>query len=717
MNKLSMRYDEKRFSKAQNEAIEKAFDTAVEAHEGQFRQSGEPYVIHPIAVAEIVAEWGMDYESIQAALLHDVVEDTDMTVEELAEQFGEKVAELVNGVTKLRLSASPRPAADSVRREASNENLRKLLLASAKDVRVIMVKLADRLHNLRTLGHLNEERRQRIARESLEIFAPLTDRLGMGLLKAEMEDLGFKYALPDEYAELERRVNDIIRKSSKYIESLKRAIHTFVGEAGIRQVTIEGRQKHLYSIYKKLSKVDGDLEKIYDLIAVRIIVPTEADCYQVLGLIHQNYKPLIYRIKDYIAVPKPNGYRSLHTTVFALEGRITEIQIRTPEMHQEAERGLAAHFFYDSQKTSAAYKRGEGVATVPEHLRWVSQLANLRQTVGDGSEFLESARLELFVDRIFVFSPKGDLYELPEGATALDFAFSVHSDIGLKTMGARVNGRMVTLDTKLENRDVVEILTRREPMPNRDWLNFVRTSVAKNRVRSWFRGASRETNMASGRAALEVELRAWGKGRLEELPQRQLAEALDTLHLKSADDMLVAIGEGSLAVGTVLRRLWPDAARPASVPVVKRQESTGKVIFAGDQLPYTLAPCCRPVFPQPLVGYVTRGAGVTVHALGCRNLPNDAERYIQCRWETLVDEDRLVCNLEVTAINRIGLLSDVTGAVAAKRLNIDGLSTEPTAGSKETCVRFVVEVPDLFMLADVMRRLEELPAVKTVRRV
>ncbi len=720
MNKLSIRYDQSRFLPEQIEAIDRALDEAARAHEGQTRSSGEPYLIHPVAVAETVAEWGLDHESIMAALLHDVVEDTDVTLADLREQFGPKVAELVDGVTKIGLSALPsRPGPDSTRREASNENLRKLLLATAKDYRVLIIKLADRLHNLRTLEHLSQERRQRIARESLEVFAPLADRLGMGQLKAEMQDLGFKYAQPEDYARLVQLVKVTTRKSAHYLTLLKHDIREFLKEGGIQDADVGGRQKHLYSIYKKLVKVDGDIDKIYDLIAIRIIVPDVAACYHALGLIHQRYKPLIYRIKDYIAVPKPNGYQSLHTTVFARDGHITEIQIRTPQMHEEAERGLAAHFYYDAHKASGAYARGEGAAKLPAKLRWVTHLTNLHQATDGGPEFLEGARLELFTDRIFVFSPKGDLYDLPEGSTALDFAFVVHSDIGLRTLGAKVNGRMVTLNTRLENRDVVDVVTRREPTPNRDWLLFVRTSVAKNRIRSWFRAASRDTNVASGRTALETELKAWRKLRLEDLSPSQLAQTLESLHYRDLEDMLAAIGEGSLTVAQVIRRLFPDAARPASVPVVRRPITTGRVLVeGGEPLPYTLAPCCQPVFPQPVVGYITRGSGVTVHALGCSNLPNDVERFVGCRWETLAEvPERLLCRLELVAVNRVGLISDITGTIAKRYLNIGHIKSEPTDSPDQACVSFVIEVPDLFVLADVMRHLEQLPGIFSVKRV
>ncbi|HEY2003944.1 MAG TPA: bifunctional (p)ppGpp synthetase/guanosine-3',5'-bis(diphosphate) 3'-pyrophosphohydrolase [Candidatus Saccharimonadia bacterium] len=713
-----MQYEHQRYTDEQNEAIARALEYANTAHNGQRRASGEPYIIHPIAVAETLAEWGLDYEAVMAALLHDVVEDTDATLDQVKDEFGPKVAELVDGVTKMRLSATPRPAAGSARLEASNENLRKLLLATAKDPRVILMKLADRLHNMRTLGYLPPEKRMVIARESLEVYAPLADRLGMGQLKGELEDLGFKYSRPEEYADLERQVRVTAKKAERYLAILKRAIAQHLEDGGVKMLHIEGRQKHYYSIYKKLAKVGGDLDKIYDLIAVRIIVQDVAACYQTLGILHQQYKPLIYRIKDYIAVPKTNGYQSLHTTVFADEGRITEIQIRTPLMHEEAEHGLAAHFFYDLRKTSKDHANRVSQA-VPEKLRWVNKLVDIQQSTASGQEFLDGVKLELFNNRIFAFSPKGDLYDLPDGATPLDFAFSVHSGIGLRAQGAKVNGRMVPLDSKLENRDVVEVVTRREPAPNRDWLGFVVTAQAKNRIRAWFRAESHDANVAQGRAVLEAELSAaWSVRRLEDLPKKALLEAVDALHARTAEDLFALIGEGAVSVNQVIRRLIPDAAKPRDVAVVKRTEPTGRVLVEGEQLPYTMAQCCGPVFPQPLIGYVTRGKGVTVHALGCRNVPHDVERYASCRWETTDRTDEwIVCRVEVKVADRIGLISDVSRTIADRKLNLAGMTTRPDPDQGTSTVSFGVEVPDLFVLADLIRQLERVQGVMQVQRV
>jgi guanosine-3',5'-bis(diphosphate) 3'-pyrophosphohydrolase len=714
VSRLHLKYDTERFTEVENSQISRALVFAQEAHADQKRLSGESYLVHPIAVAQQVAAWGLDGDAIVAALLHDVVEDTDLRLDAIEKEFGSQVAHLVDGLTKL--GALPKPDANSARLELSQENLRKLLLATSRDYRVIMIKLADRLHNLRTLGSLPPAKRTRIARESLAVYAPLADRLGMGELKSEIEDLAFRYAMPDEYNSLLARVDLSTKQSQRYLVRLKRNLNDSLARGGVEVVSIEGRRKHLYSIYKKLAKVEGDLTKIYDLIAIRIIVVDVSACYQALGLIHQQYKPLIYRIKDYIAVPKPNGYQSLHTTVFAEDGHITEIQIRTQEMHNEADKGLAAHFFYDAQKSSSNYGKGKSTIKLPAQLTWVNQLSKLDELAsGEGNEAMQ---FELFADRIFVFSPRGDLYELPEHSTPVDFAFAVHSDVGLRALGAKVNGRMVNLDAKLENRDVVEIMLRREPSPNRDWLGFVQTASARNRIRAWFRAVNRDTNIASARAELEVELKAFGWKRLEDIPKRQLADALDVLHQSSLGDLLATIGEGGMTVTQAIRRLVPDAIRPASVPIVKRAEATGRILVEGTKLPYTLAPCCQPVYPQSIVGYVTRGKGVTIHRLSCPNLPTDSERYAVARWEVSGRTvERLVCRIELHAANRVGLLSDITSLISKRGLNIGSIRSKNDEPSEnESLISFVLEVPDLFVLSEVMHALRRLRGVGIVRR-
>jgi len=716
MSNKRIHLDESRFTPEELTLIKRAQKCASAAHKGQLRKSGEPYITHPVAVAQTVADWGLDAEAIAAALLHDTVEDTDMTIEDVATEFSDSMAALVDGLTKLAIiEKMPQASPESFRLESTNENLRKLLLASSEDLRVLLIKLADRRHNLQTLGYLPPAKRLSIARESLEIYAPLAYRLGMGQLKGEIEDLSFLYSLPDEYAALSKQVGASTKNSERYIVRLRHEIGEILKTGGVETQAIEGRQKQLYSIYKKLSKVDGDINKLYDLIAVRIIVPDVASCYQALGLLHQQFKPLIYRIKDYIAAPKTNGYRSLHTTVFALDGNITEIQIRTPEMHQEAELGLAAHFYYDAQKGTEPYRKGSVIKAMPRALHWVSTLNELRVAGGSQAEFVEDAKFELFSDRIFVFSPKGDLYDLPEGSTPIDFAFAIHSQVGLKTLGAKVNSKLVTLDTKLENRDVVEIMTRRVPSPNRDWLTFVRTPHARNSIRAWFRAASRETNVASGRTLLEPELRAWSFKRIEDIPKPVAAGLFDTLSVKGWDDVLALLGEGSLSVSHVLRRLFPvESGRPANATVITRPAATGRVLVQDEKLPYTLAPCCIPAYPEHIIGYVTRGKGVTVHRRGCNNLPTDSDRLVACQWE--LDKsvtEHILCELELIGLNRVGLLRDVTSSLAKRGVNISGMTSNDLS-SDESTIRFKVEVSDLYELALVLRMLERIAGVRVV---
>ena len=696
--------------------IKRAQSCATSAHKGQLRKSGEPYITHPVAVAQTIADWGLDAEAIAAALLHDTVEDTDMTIEDVTAEFTDSIAGLVDGLTKLAfIEKMPQAGPESGRLESTNENLRKLLLASTEDLRVLLIKLADRRHNLQTLGFLPPAKRLSVARESLEIYAPLAYRLGMGQLKGEIEDLSFRYSLPDDYASLSKQVGVSTKNSERYIVRLRHEVGEILKAGGVEPQSIEGRQKQLYSIYKKLSKVDGDVNKLYDLIAVRIIVPDVASCYQALGLLHQQFKPLIYRIKDYIAAPKTNGYRSLHTTVFALDGNITEIQIRTPEMHEEAELGLAAHFYYDAQKGSTAYRTGSGIKAMPRAMHWVSTLNELRVAGGSQAEFVEDAKFELFSDRIFVFSPKGDLYDLPEGSTPVDFAFAIHSQVGLKTLGAKVNSKLVTLDTRLENRDVVEIMTRREPSPNRDWLAFVRTPHARNNIRAWFRAASREANVASGRIILEPELRAWNFKRIEDIPKTTSARLFDALSVKEWDDVLALVGEGSLTVGQVLRRMFPaESSRPANITVIARPAATGKVLVQDAKLPYSLAPCCVPNYPELIIGYVTRGKGVTVHRQGCHNLPTDSDRLVACQWELDKSvKQHILCELELIGLNRVGLLRDVTSSLAKRGLNISGM-TSNEYNNDESAIRFKVEVSDLYELALVLRMLERISGVRVV---
>lgn len=717
MNSKILRFNLENYGTEGGVLIERALDFATKAHEGQSRKSGWPYITHPTAVAQSLIELDMDAQTIAAALLHDTIEDTSVTIQDLQAIFGTEIAGLVEGVTKTG-QVDHMPSEATARTAASAENIRKLLLAMTKDIRVIIIKLADRTHNLSTLQYLSPEKQQRIARESLEIYAPLADRLGMGALKVQIEDLSFAYLYPGAYGELSKLMASYGRSSQKYLSMLKKQIAGNLSKAGLEVVSIDGRTKHLYSIWRKLQKADGDIEKIYDLIAIRIIVPTESDCYQALGILHQHFKPLIYRIKDYIAVPKPNGYRSLHTTVFAAEGRITEIQIRTPQMHSEAEKGLAAHFYYNSVKGSSNYKKAN-VSAVPSKLGWVNELVDVGQVTGSGQDFVDALKVDLFVDRIFVFSPKGDLYDLPEGATPIDFAFMVHSGLGLKVAGAKVNGRIASLDAPLANRDVVEILTRKNIEPKRAWLTSVKTANARSRIRAWFRKQSYEENFVSGRGLIETELKAWGHAP-SAVSDELWQQAADSLGFKNPGLMQAAVGEGSISAHVVVRRLFPVEDTKPTASVVPESGPRPKpglltVQIAGTHnLPYQLSPCCHPSYPQPIIGYITRGKGITVHSKSCPNLPDDKPRLVSCRWQAASDYHQ-PHNIRIIAQNRLGLLRDVTALVTTEKYNITAIHSYDNEEGTESTIELTVEVPNRDRLVVLMRKLGHIQDVGTVQ--
>ena len=712
-----------RFDSNEKQRILDADSFAEEAHFGQKRKSGKPYITHPRAVATYLIEMGVDADTVIGGLLHDTVEDTEVTVEQLRGRFGEDVATLVDGVTKLGQVDYVESDISKDRHESSVENIRKLLLAMSKDMRVLIIKLADRRHNLKTLKYLAPDDRKRIAMESLEVFAPLADRLGMGALKAEIQDLAFEFAYPDEFKMVKKLVAGNLSAAQDYIEDLKKDIGVLLNKNGIEAISIHGRQKHLFSVFKKLTKAEGDINKIFDLMAIRIIVPEVQDCYQVLGIIHHNYKPLIYRIKDYIAVPKPNGYRSLHTTVFVSNGKIIEIQIRTPEMHKEAEHGMAAHSIYELQKLSKKYSEGDTRAELNvsnRKIEWIQELAGLSASsqVNSTTEMMDNLKIDLFKDRIFVFSPKGDLYDLPEGATPLDFAFAVHTDVGLKTHGARVNGRISPLDRPLENRDVVEIITRKQASPNRQWLNVVKTASARSKIKAWFRQASRDTNISTGRQLLESQLPTWGYKKVEDIPGKQMKVALDSFNYKDVDSLLQGLGEGSLAISTALRRLMPSMPSTQKKDKIRNKAvaTTGKIqVIGAPDLPCTPATCCKPEPPDVLVGYVTRGSGVTVHKSGCNNIPDEQGRLLDCQWQYVTSGQTTPIQVDFIADDRMGLVHDITGLVLSKKMNIVDISTNNDGEDpNRKHIRLALDVPDMFELNGLIQQLKIRFGVRSV---
>ncbi len=702
--------------------IEKAYQYAEKHHAGQRRKAGEPYIIHPVEVAVILAEYGMDTKTIAAGLLHDVIEDTSSSKAELAEVFGVDIAELVDGVSHLTgfdFSKLPSEEIQEAKYKAMIESLRKFFLAMAKDIRVVLIKLADRLHNMRTLDAMSPADRKRKSRETLEIFAPLADRMGMGKMKAELEDLAFRYTDPAGF----RKISELVEKGATdrrhNLSKIRKLIAENLKRLGIN-AEMDGRVKHLYSAYRKLQKVDGDISKIYDLLAIRVVVDTVEECYQVLGVIHQHYKPLIYRIKDYISVPKPNGYQSLHTTVIGPGGVVTEFQIRTREMHEEAEMGVAAHWHYDETKKSHAYQRKASFAG-QDKLEWINQLMDWQNQISDNAELAESLSIDFFNDRIFVMSPKGDVYNLPKQSTPVDFAYEIHSHIGDKCRGAKINGKMGPLSTELHNRDIVEIVVAAKndkSGPSRDWLDFVRTTKAKQHIRSWYRKLSRDQHIREGKELLAKELALYGVHETE-IDEGQQKEVIGTSGWKSWDDVLAAIGDGTVTVRQVAKRLigehlyhqYHEKQKDKDVlpteTVVREKEAS----FEGMLIRY--AECCNPKKGDEVVGFITRGRGITVHRRDCKNLlTTPDERLIQMNMEVT---NILSVPVEVIAENRVGLLRDITQVLAQLDINIDEhKQTKNEHGESVISMKLATDSPDRVMTA--VGKLTKLAGVLSVKQ-
>jgi guanosine-3',5'-bis(diphosphate) 3'-pyrophosphohydrolase len=694
---------------AEGRRIAQALSLAEEAHRGQSRASGDPYIAHPVAVAKILAELKMDADTIVAALLHDVVEDTEVSLEDIEREFGTDVALLVDGVTKLsRLEVRSRE-------EEQVENLRKMFLAMARDIRVILIKLADRLHNMRTLKHLDPERVRRIALETREIYAPLANRLGIFRIKWELEDLAFQFLEPEAFQEIREKVAKRRREREQAVEHAIELLRGRLRELNI-EAEVSGRAKHLYSIYQKMVHQGKDFSQIYDLMAMRVLVESVRECYAALGLVHEMWKPIPGRFKDYIAMPKSNMYQSLHTTVIGPGGEPLEVQIRTFEMHHVAEYGIAAHWRYK--------EGGRQDRDFEQKLSWLRQLMEWQRDMRDASEFLETLKVDLFSDEVFVFTPKGDVVELPAGATPVDFAYRIHTDVGHHMVGARVNGRMVPIDSKLSNGDIVEILVNRtSPGPSADWLAFVKTSQARTRIRQWLRRERREAHLARGREMLERELRRAGV----ELTDDRQAELFRRLGLGTPDDVAVALSEGSLTPVALVNRLKEETARQAAPPLViprprpSRPGAPPDVLVRGQsRLLARFGRCCQPVPGDPIIGYLTRGRGVSVHRLDCPNLshltedPEGKERLIDVAWEVETADAPLPVELDVRAWDRPGLLADVANVVAST--NIINASARGLRDGT-AIVHLKLEVRSLDQLNQLMARLEALPYVHQVGRV
>ncbi|HEY2824738.1 MAG TPA: bifunctional (p)ppGpp synthetase/guanosine-3',5'-bis(diphosphate) 3'-pyrophosphohydrolase [Gemmatimonadales bacterium] len=687
--------------------VERAYQFSAAAHRGQKRRSGDDFVSHSVAVARILVDQQLDSVTVAAALLHDVVEDADITVDEMREVFGDDVAGIVDGLTKISSLRFHSTAEEQV------ENYRKLLLSIARDARVIIVKLADRLHNMRTLEHLPDESQHRIALETREIYAPLAHRFGMAGIKAELEDLAFKFLEGKDYKGLAGQVQAKRGEREEMIARLKAPLEEALRRAGIAEFEVTGRPKHLWSIYKKMRQREKPFDEIFDLMAVRVLVQTVRDCYHALGVVHHHWTPLQERIKDYIASPKSNGYQSLHTTIFGPGGQLYEIQIRSREMHRTAEYGIAAHWTYKESRS-----QGDDF---DRHFAWFRQLLELQQDTHTPEEFLEFLKIDLYQDEIFVFTPKGDVKRLPKGATAIDFAFAVHTEVGLRCQGAKINSRIAPLHRALRNGDTVAILTGTAPRPSRDWLNHVRTARARHKIRQWIRQEESETSVTLGRDILGRELR---RRRLSAPEPPQLQAAALALGAGSADGLYQALGRGDTAIGQVIAALFPDrspedlqAAKPTALGrVMDRLWRRGVRIQGVDGLLVRYAQCCQPVPGDTVIGYVTRGRGIAIHRADCPNLlsiSSDPDRRVEIDWKEMAGQV-FVVGLGVLGEDRRGLYADLMQAISATGTNIKNAELASQDGGMSGLV--IVEVENTGHLAKVMRAMRKVKGVTGVRR-
>ncbi|MGI6130263.1 MAG: RelA/SpoT family protein [Bacillota bacterium] len=697
--------------------VERAWNYAEQAHSGQIRESGEPYFDHPAAVAFILADMDLDPNTIAAGLLHDVVEDTGKHYEELAQVFGPEVAGLVDGVTKLsRMDFK-------TREEQQAESLRKMFVAMAKDIRVILIKLADRLHNMRTLRECQLDKQKRVAGETVEIYAPLAHRLGMWRIKWELEDLALRYLEPGAYYELVEKVATKRQEREGHIEEARQTLSAALEEIGV-PAEVQGRPKHFYSIYQKMTKQGKDFSEIWDLMGLRVIVGTLRECYAVLGAVHSIWKPIPGRFKDYVAMPKSNMYQSLHTTVIGPRGEPLEIQIRTWEMHRTAEYGIAAHWRYK--------EGGAGGGDFEDKITWLRQILDWQKETHNGTEFVETLKVDLFSDEVYVFTPKGDVKTLPAGSTPIDFAYAVHTDIGNRCMGARVNGRMVPLGTPLATGDIVEIVTNKaQTGPSRDWLNIAKTSKAKGKIRQWFKEQRREESIERGKEMLERDLRRMGHEVHANLKEERLAEAAHKFSYQSADDLLASIGYGKLSAAMVVGKLVPEkapekgpesvfeeAARPLAGAVRPPRSTHGVVVRGVDNVLVRFARCCNPVPGDHIVGYITRGRGVSVHREDCPNVSammrDDEGRQVDVSWD-MGNSTSYPVEIEMEASDSPGLLSGVMNAVLEMKAHVSAVNAR-TLRNRMALINVTVEINDVAHMNNVIGRLKRLQGVQNVHR-
>lgn len=713
------------------ELVEKAYYFGKKAHEGQFRKSGEPYFIHPIAVANILASMELDIETITAGLLHDVVEDTEYTYEDIKREFGKEVADLVDGVTKLGQIKY------QSKEETQAENLRKMFLAMAKDIRVILIKLADRLHNMRTLKYMPPEKAKSKAKETLEIYGGIANRLGISKIKLELEDLALRYTDSEGYYDLVDKV--AIKRSQReaYIEQIVELLSQKIKEVNIH-CNVYGRPKHFYSIYRKMKDKHKSFEEIFDLTAVRIIVDTVKDCYAVLGLVHTLWKPMPGRFKDYIAMPKPNMYQSLHTTVIGPNGEPLEIQIRTVEMHTIAECGIAAHWKYKEGKTNVKED------SVQEKLQWLRQMMEWEKDLKDPHEFLDALKEDVFNSQVYVFTPKGDVIEMPAGATPIDFAYRVHTNVGNKCVGAKIDGKIVPIDYKLQNGNIVEILTSSNSNgPSRDWLNIVKTPNAKSRIRQWFKKERREENIERGSELLEKEFKKYGLPLKDSALEKYMIQIAKKFNQPSVEDLIATIGYGGIMVSQVVTK-----AKDYYLKEVKKQQKDnvklkeeeferhnlsdaeykkkrkknncqGVIVEGLDNILIRFAKCCNPLPGDEIIGYITKGRGVAIHRKDCVNAKQECElfrnRLIHVSWADS-ESGKFEGEIQIKAVDRKGIINDITHTVAVEKVSLNGINARK--GKEEIVnINLLIEVNNIKELNALMKKIKAIPGVEQIYRV
>jgi GTP pyrophosphokinase len=690
------------------ELLARAYELSARAHAGQFRKNGDPFVTHCVEVAKILADLQLDSATVASGLVHDVIEDTAVTYAQLEEEFGREIAQIVDGLTKI----GHLPMNSTENRQV--ENYRKLLVSIAKDARVIIIKLADRLHNMRTLDWLPEDKRQRIALETMDLYAPLAHRFGMAKMKWELEDLAFKYLEPEAYRTLAKLVQAKRGEREGLIRALREPLERTLTASGIQDVEVTGRPKHLWSIHKKMLKRQRPYEEIFDLLAIRVLVNTVPDCYHALGVIHDGWTPVQERIKDYIAQPKSNGYQSLHTTIFGPGRQLYEVQIRTREMHRTADFGIAAHWRY--------HEHSKGTDELDRHLSWFRQVLELQLDAKDPAEFLEFLKLDLYQDEIFVFTPTGDVIQLPRGATPLDFAFAVHTEVGLHCNGAKVNGKIATLSRELKNSETVEILTSPNAKPSRDWLAHVRTGRARHKIRQWLRHEEEQSSAKIGQEILDREIR---RRRLARVDDHRLEAAAEVLGLNDGHHVIASLGQGDLNVTQVLKALYPELENPEHAPrptaierLVDRMRGSSKgiKIQGADGLMVRYAQCCQPVPGDPVVGYVTRGRGVSIHRGDCPNLlmlVHEPERRLEIDWQEQPGE-RFLVRLALEGYDRRGLYADVAAAVSSTGTDIK--SMDLTTTDARVLGAAVVEVENLGHLQKIIKAVRRVKGIQDVQR-